>query len=82
MRKLIYAEIEVAGKTITVNASIYYSIDLHYGEDADGNRGEKRILIKQIRGLQAYGEDGKDFILLQKDKEAAEEKLVEKFLEE
>lgn len=66
---------------VRVEGYVAYSIDRHYGEDADGNRGSSMIVVEDVEDISVYNDDGDKVSVSPEDIEAIADKLTIKFLE-
>lgn len=76
-------ELEVEGglQWINIDGYVYYAIDMNWGSDADGNRGEKRTIVSDIVGISAHDEFGRDFDLIGDNLTKVTKAIGEKFFE-
>ena len=85
MRKLVSTEFTITRNEEDfdgyIEGEIIYNVDRSYGEDADGNRGQKRIFIDDIKDLQMFTNSGEEIILGRKEHDEACEILTRKFFE-
>ena len=85
MKEITSTEIEIEYKEhlipLAIDGYVEYSVDRSYGEDADGNRGEKLVTVDEVEIVDAYDEDGNGYELNEQQLEQAKEALARKFLE-
>jgi len=78
------AELDRGGALIPVDITgiVDYFVDTKYGEDADGNRGEKRTIVDEVVEINAWDDDVKALALTQKEEDFLADLLTKKFLGE
>lgn len=81
MKEVVTTHMEMGQSIINIDGYVHYHVEMNYGEDADGNRGEKRIFVDDVTNIQAYTEGLDIIVLTNEDKERASEKLAREFLE-
>ena len=81
MTELISSRMMVKDEEVFIEGYIVYSVDRHYGEDADGNRGEARIIVTDVKDIIAADYDYNKVKLSKEDIDRAADKLTVKFLE-
>lgn len=81
MTELISTRLIVGNDEVFIEGYVVYNIDRHYGEDADGNRGEARIIVTDVKDIVATDYDYNKVKLSKEDMDRAAEKLTIKFLE-
>lgn len=67
---------------VTVEGSVGYYEESDYGADADGGRGVKRLVITEVRNVQAFLDTFANVKLTDAEVEQASELLTSKFLGE
>ncbi len=65
---------------INIEGYVVYSVDTKFGEDADGNRGSKKIMVEGFEDLMVHDEDGDDVDLDEGETQQAIADLTQKFL--
>lgn len=84
MKELITSTmmVERNGEEVEVDIDGYvsFSVDRHYGADADGNRAISKTFVDDVTDIAAY-DHGEDISLNSIELEAAADKLTHKFLE-
>lgn len=76
-------EIERNGERmlVTIEGYVHYSVDTSWGEDADGNRGSRRVDVTGATHICAYDPDsGEEYVLTDTEMNVAEEIIGNKFL--
>ena len=66
---------------VNIEGYIIFEVDNRYGENADGNMGEKKIFVTDVTDITAYTIITDDEIELNEEqKKEAEQILISKFL--
>ena len=81
MKELITARMDLDDNNVTIDGYVHYHIEIDYGSDADGNRGQKRVFVDDVTGISCYIGD-RDIKLSEEDEDKAADILTRKFLEE
>jgi len=77
-------EIERNGSLIPVEAQgvVFFAVDKHYGEDADGNRGYSKTIVHEVQDIAVFDDDANELKLSPVEEEFIANQLTIKFLEE
>ena len=66
---------------VNVTGIVEYHVEVDYASDADGYRGERRIIVDNVGSVVAYNLDGGDIALTPEQEDEAKETLENSFLE-
>jgi len=81
MQKLISTSMLIDEGEVDIDGIVHYDTERNYGEDADGNRGERRDFITSIQDVTARDiRTGEEVELSEYDCSRAIEKITENFL--
>lgn len=76
------SEINRNGALIPVDVvgTLNYYVDTSYGDDADGNRGERRTVVDEVRDIYVWDDEANALKISEWEQEMLAQTLTEKFL--
>lgn len=80
-KELVSTKIIIGDDEVNVNGYVHFYVDINYGSDADGNRGERHTFIDDVTDVGAYLFDGEEIRLDEIGMDRAISALTTKFLE-